>query len=838
MNQPTAIEPQVFAFTDPLATEHAVSGGKGANLARAARDLPVPPGVVIGSAAYRAFVAPLHDAIRAVLDDAALDHAARSSRIQSMLLAQPVPSAVCNELATMMRDTGLLDTPVAVRSSGTLEDLPGAAFAGQHDTVLGVRGVDAVVEAIRRCYASLWNAHVMPYRERLGLDHLDAAMAVVVQKMVQVGAHEAAGVAFSIDPVRGALGQVLINAAFGLGETVVGGEEPVDEFRLQRDDFGEVETVIADKPHALVTDADGGTRRVALSAEQAAAASLDSEQRRAVAKLALAAETHFGFPQDIEWAWQDGQLYLLQSRAVTRIPARWTRDESAERFPTPVTPLTWDLCEAGFHASLNHSFRLMGLPPFGDKWFAMRDYYIYGNQNAVQLYSGRTPTKMLKDVDSIRAALPQIATQFAWVQELPVRWMRDLDTYLIGIGALMREPLDGLPLNQLWDYVLRINALGASYFLPNIAISLTQRTLYVGLQQMLRLALPQDQAQSVFDQLLAVTDTKTGQVNAELWSLSRLLRMDAPLHRRLLAAPSVELLPELPDHPVFHAEFERFLARHGHRELDFDAYHPTWIEAPHIVLDQLKMLVDRPDEDRAAAERQQKVAQAAMEHTVLAHAPEELRYLVHEVIRLARTYTALDDLEHYQTTRLHLPFRRGLKAIGTRLVERGVLGDPMDVYFVPLAILDAAMHSGELAPITDAAALHKAGYLAACERTPDWIFGEAEPVDLDGGDVLKGLGGSPGVVEGEVFVVRSPEDFPHFPKRAILVARTTNPAWTPLFYQASGVITESGGPLSHGAVTARELGLPAVMSVRHVMRLLVNGQRVRIDGRNGTVQML
>lgn len=829
---------QLFAFTDPQAAEHAVSGGKGANLARAAQHLPVPPGIVVGSEVYREFVAPLHEAIRHVLDDATFDHAARSERIQALLLAQPLPSSLRGELAAKLETLDLADAPVAVRSSGTLEDLPGAAFAGQHDTLLGIRGVDAVLDAIRRCYASLWNAHVLPYRERMGLNHLDAAMAVVVQKMVQVGEREAAGVAFSIDPVRGALDQVLINAAFGLGETVVGGEEPVDEYRLKRSDMSEVEALIAEKPQALVTGAAGGTRHTPLSAEQAHAPALAEAQRRAVAQLALAAEQHFGFPQDIEWAWQDGTLYLLQSRAVTRIPARWTRDESAERFPNPVTPLTWDLCEAGFHASLNHSFRLMGLPPFGDKWFAMRDYYIYGNQNAVELYSGRTPAKMLKDVESIRAALPQIAAQFAWVQELPVRWMRDLDTYLLGIGALMREPLDGRPLNELWDYVLRINALGASYFLPNIAISLTQRTLYVALQQMLRLALPADQAQQVFDQLLAVTDTKTGQVNAELWSLSRLLRMDAALHARLRSGPSVELLEELPQHPAFHAEFQRFLARHGHRELDFDAYHPTWVEAPQIVLDQLKMLVDRPDEDRAAAELAQKAAQAAMEHSVLSHAPEELRYLVHEVIRLARTYTALDDLEHYQTTRLHLPFRRGLKAIGAQLVERGVLADPMDVYFVPLAVLDGALHSGELASITEAAARHKTGYLAACARTPDWIFGEAEPVEVDGSHVLKGLGGSPGIVEGEVFVVRSPEDFPHFPKDAILVARTTNPAWTPLFYQARGVITESGGPLSHGAVTARELGLPAVMSVRHVMRLLVNRQRVRIDGRHGTVEVL
>lgn len=828
----------VLALTDPHALDAARSGGKGASLARAAQHLPVPPGVVVDAAVYREFVAPLRVRISEVLGDTALDHADKSERIRALLLAQDWPAGVRNELANALAAAGLENAPVAVRSSGTMEDLPGAAFAGQHDTFLGVRGADAVLEAARRCYASLWNAHVLPYRERLGLDHLDAAMAVVVQRLVQVGAEEAAGVAFSIDPVRGELGEVLINAAFGLGETVVAGESPVDEFRLRRDALTETDAVIADKPHALIADATHGTRQVDLPAPQRDRPALDDAQRRAVAQLALAAEIHFGFPQDIEWAWQDGTLYLLQSRPITRIPARWTRDESAERFPNAVTPLTWDLCEAGFHASLNHSFRLMGLPPFGDKWFAMRDYHIYGNQNAVELYSGRTPLRFLKDVDSLRAALPEIARQYAWVQELPVHWMRDLDTYLIEIGALMREPLDGRPLSALWDYVLRINALGSRYFLPNIAISLTQRTLYAALLHMLKLALAPEQAQQVFDRLLAVTDTKTGQVNAELWGLSRQVRGEPALRDKMARLDGLALVAELPAHPAFKAAFDILLQRHGHRELDFDAYHPTWAEAPQTVLDQVKLLCERPDEDRASAERRQKAAQADMEHQVLAAAPEELRYLVHEVIRLARVYTALDDLEHYQTTRLTLPFRRGLRAIGERLVDAGVLAEPMDVFFVPFAPLDAALRSGDLHALPALAAQHKAGYEAARQRTPDWVYGEHEAAPAVDGQTLQGLGGSPGVVEGEVFLVHGPEDFARFPREAILVARTTNPAWTALFYQAAGVITESGGPLSHGAVTARELGLPAVMSVRHAMQLLRDGERVRVDGRQGRVYRL
>lgn len=285
-------------------------------------------------------------------------------------------------------------------------------------------------------------------------------------------------------------------------------------------------------------------------------------------------------------------------------------------------------------------------------------------------------------------------------------------------------------------------------------------------------------------------------------------------------------------------KIQAFLARHGHRELDFDAYQPTWIEAPHTVLDQLRLLASREDEDRIGHERDQKIAQVAMEHRVLAEAPEELRYLVHEVIRLARVYTALDDLEHYQTTRLTLPFRRGLRELGERLVERGVLAECMDIFFVPFKTLDAAIRSSDLSAIPAAVSQHKAGYLAARAKAPDWVYGESAVIDPADERDLTGLGGSPGVVEGEVFLVHGPEDFAHFPKDAILVARTTNPAWTPLFYQARGVITESGGPLSHGAVTARELGLPAVMSVRHVLQRLQNGDRVRVDGAQGRIQRL
>lgn len=881
-----------LAFTDPLATALSTSGGKGASLAKSAQSLPVPGGFIVTAEAYAQFVAPLQDRITELLD---ADTPAEA--IGDLIRGTPVPDSWLAEFEVAATTAGLSDQAVAVRSSGTMEDLPGAAFAGQHDTYLGVRGTEPIAEAVRDCYASLWNPHAFRYRQQLGVAQLEAKMAVVVQLMVAVGAEEAAGVAFSVDPVRGNTDEVLVNAAFGLGETVVGGEEPVDEFRIARTDGAQLASEIADKPTALImrelaaeentategtVSADSGsdahtdsgsdnahgdarTTVVHLGEDQRTRPALSAEQAWAVAELSVRAEDHFGFPQDIEWAFSGDELFLLQSRPITRVAPRWTRDESAERFPTPVTPLTWDLVEAGFHHSLNHSFDLMGLPPFDDKWFVMRDFYIYGNQTAVDLYAGRLPTAMLSSVETITESLPEIASRFGWVQELPVQWMRDLDTYLMGIGRLSHEPLEDKSLAEVWDHVIAISDLGTEYFRPNIAISLTQRTLYGALSHMLEMALDKEQAQLVFERLLASTETKTSQVNAELWELSRTVRDDPELLSALRTHTGEEGPAVLGDFPDFAGDFESFLAQHGHRELDFDAYHPTWVEAPHIVLDQIRLLADRAENPSADSDMERKVVQAETERAVVNAAPEKLRYLVQEVIRLARAYTALDDLEHYQTTRLTLPMRRALRELGRRLVDFGVLTDPIDVYFIDFEPLNEAIRAADasgtgadsarrdadgsddtaggqgspaeaLAGLTAIAEENRAGYREAVARTPEWEHGRVPEIGDDtDGEAIKGTAGSPGEVEGEVFVVQSPEDFSSFPDGAILVARTTNPAWTALFYQAGGVITESGGALSHGAVTARELGLPAVMAVREATSRFTSGQRVSVNGSNGTV---
>lgn len=836
-------------FEEPAATRLEHTGGKGANLALLTqRGFPVPPGFVVSAGAYRAFIAgaPWLTARVAALpvgDAPALRAACETLR--AGLARLPLPAGLEEEIrARLGRWTAA--QAFSVRSSSTMEDLASAAFAGQHETFLHCLGAEQVLSRLKDCWLSLWADRAVAYRHQQHFDHALAAMAVVVQEMVPCAA---AGVGFSIDPVSGDLGALVIDANFGLGESVVSGEAEVDHWMLDKATLAVREARIAQKTRRVVAaGAEGGTREEHLAGEDAGAPALDAAQLRELAALLVRVEQSYAFPQDIEWGFAGGKLFLLQSRPITTIPPRWTRDESAERFPNVITPLIWDFVEEGFHRSLNHSFRLMGFPPFGGKWFGLLEHYVYGNQSAVDLYARRVPFAPPQDFDGLRTAIPKLREDYAWVQELPLAWHRDLDFYLLKIGEFSAEPLAERSARDVWAHVLRVNEHGADYFLPNIAISITHGTLYRLLHALLRLAVGPEAAAPLFDRLMAHCETKTGIINKELVELARLVRSQPDLVAALQARSSRALAADgaLAAWPEFEARFRKFLRDHGHREIEFDAYAPTWVEAPWVVLDNLRLLLQSPlDATAEEKELELRIRQQTAELELFRALPADLHFFYGEILRLARLYTSLDDLEHYQTTRLTLPLRRGLRELGSRFVARGVFDEPMDVFFAHRAQIEAALAAASdvgWRALGEQVRAQKASYLAARARAPEWVWGAAEGASRTAAAsderALKGIPGSAGVAEGPVFLVRSSDDFAAFPKNAILVARTTSPTWTPLFYNAAAVVTESGGPLSHGAVTAREMRIPAVMAVKGVLALLQNGQRVRVDGAAGRVELL
>ncbi len=817
-------------------------GGKGNNLiALTAAGFPVPPGFVVTAQAYLRF---LQGVAGLELELAALDYEnpdrlrEQCRRLRERLVKVPLPAEV--EVA-IRAALGRFDPKAAfaVRSSSTFEDLAQAAFAGQHDTYLNIKGEEPILQRVRECFVSLWQDRAVLYRHHQGFSQTEARMAVVVQRQV---ACDRAGVGFSIDPVTGRLDCLVLDANYGLGESVVAGECAIDHFELDKQTLATAHQVLGHKQTMIVATADG-TAEQHVPAELADVACLSAAQIQAVAQLLKMVEAHYGWPQDIEWGWLGESLFLFQARPVTTFQPRWTRDESAERFPQPMTPLSWDFLSVAFRRSMTHSFELMGLPPLQGDWFGWFDHYIYGNQNAVTLVGSFRPLRA-RTPQELAAEIPNLRRRFGWVLELPVRWARDLDRYLIRLGRLQATSLDEATIPEIVQHINHALDVATEYFMPNIAISMTQAFLHRLLHALVGMAAGPDKALPIVDGLLAGCETKTSVVNRELHELAQLAAKTYPAVGQALAKlAGAEFLRHgmLAEFPEFAARFQRFLEDHGHREMDMDYYHATWSEQPSIVLDALALILRGQPEDPGETARKQRIRYSETEHHFLGGVPEDLRFFFREMIRLARTYTALDDLEHYQTTRINPIARRAALALGRRLQERGVVETADDVFFLRKADLDHLMETYPHEPreeLRRKAAAGRAAYHAALERKPAWSLEEtASPVETGDANVLRGLPGSPGRVTGPCFRVLDPSDFARFPKNAILVARTTNPAWTPLFYSALGLVTESGGPLSHGAVTAREMALPAVMSVRNVLSVLRDGQTVTVDGTQGVVRL-
>jgi pyruvate,water dikinase len=372
---------------------------------------------------------------------------------------------------------------------------------------------------------------------------------------------------------------------------------------------------------------------------------------------------------------------------------------------------------------------------------------------------------------------------------------------------------------------------------------MTQAFLHRLLHALVKMAAGPEQSLESLDGLLLGIETKTSLVNAELHELA-ILAGRFPELSQAIRQQGGQMVWENRLHerfPEFAERFKKLLIDHGHRETDMDYRIPTWSQQPAVVLDCIGLVLRGGlSESPAQTARQQRVRFAETELKFLSSLPEELRFFFRELIRLTRSYTSLDDFEHYQTTRVNPVARRAALVLGQRLTERGILSEPGDVFFARKQELDqliAADFSKGVEGFQAAVEIAKQSYHQSWQQTPKWSLTEDLPPSSDT-DSLSGLPGSPGQATGPCYIVHSPADFLQFPQGAILVARTTNPAWTPLFYSASGLITESGGPLSHGAVTAREMKLPAVMSIRGVLSKLVNGQQVRVDGTRGSVTIL
>ena len=465
--------PVVLLLDDTAATLEWV-GGKGASLAHmASAGLPVPPGFHITTAAYRRFVDAngLQKSILAGLAAAQADVAGSlelaSGRIETLFTGARMP----DDLSGAIRQAYLAlggDMPVAVRSSATAEDLPGLSFAGQQETYLNIQGTDAVLEAVKKCWASLWTARAIGYRLMHEVDQESVAMAVVVQQLV---AADAAGIMFTANPVNGRRDEVMINAAWGLGEAVVGGLVTPDALTVDKESGKVVAEQISTK-EVMTVRSGGGTHEEPAPPELRTKPVLSPQSAAELARLGVEIEGMYGQPMDIEWALQDGRVFILQARPITALPqppagavgwqlpdpkGMYVRSSVLELLPDPLSPLFATL---GLHAfsqamaAMLRSFGVEGFMTDRDALIAINGYGYY-DLSYSPLQAAKAAAAMPRFLALLPSLLPSART----------RWQEERLHYRALSERWRMADLAALPAAALLDGICEITDEAAEYYI-------------------------------------------------------------------------------------------------------------------------------------------------------------------------------------------------------------------------------------------------------------------------------------------------------------------------------------------------------------------------------------
>lgn len=843
-------------------------GGKGANLGELiTAGLDVPPGFCVTTAAYRravveaGLVGAIDEALRDVRTDDPASAEIASARITALFEGLTLPDDLAGAILAAYRALGA--PPVAVRSSATAEDLPGASFAGQQATSLNVRDPDALLGAVRRCWASLWSARAIAYRQRQGFHHDRVAVAVVVQQLVPA---EVAGVLFTANPVTGARDEMVVNAALGLGEAVVGGLITPDSFALDRETLTvrerqtgrqEVETVLAER----------GTTERPLDPDQAARPTLNDAQLARLGEVGLAIERHFGGPQDIEWAYADGRLWVLQARPITNLPpapledvrweppfpnSAWWRRQVVENLPEPLSPLFDELyVREGLELSIDAFMAFFGLTYFRLEDVADRPFFAtvngYAYSRANYKLGWRTVPALL------RVTLDEFRILF---REAPAYWREQaLPAYLDTIERWQALDLADTPDERLLAGVRELALEDARYWLACALVIGAAKITDALLGRFLRVAAPGRGLTS--GMFLRGFPSPTVEAEAELEGLAERIRASDELRALVAATPAAglpEALRSTSTGQTWLAAFAQYLDRYGHQIYNLDFVVPTQADDPLPVLLSLKAMVQQAGHDPRTRQRAIVAERDALVEETARSLDPLRRKLFRVLLGWAQRFGPYREQALFYMGAGWPALRRLALELGRRLVEGGSLLAAEDVFFLETSELREAATARvadqakpELAHLTrERRELREARKrLHPPPVVPPGHKLRFGPIDMSAwetqrhneptGAVLSGFAVSPGRATAPASVIHSPSDFSRMEPGTILVCPTTTPAWTPLFSQASGLVTDVGGVLAHGSIVAREYGIPAVLGTGQASQRIRHGQSVTVDGDRGVV---
>ncbi|MGP4031001.1 PEP/pyruvate-binding domain-containing protein [Pseudarthrobacter sp. 1C304] len=885
-------------------------GGKAANLGELMRaGLRVPAGFVLTTRAYRqATAAAGLDAVHAALAATAPDDlprlAALAADARERVLASDVPAGIADAVRAACAALGP-DTPVAVRSSATAEDLPFASFAGQQDTFLNVAGADDVVEAVRRCWASLWTDRAVSYRATHGIAPSAVALAVVVQRMVDAAV---AGVLFTANPVTGRRHEAVIDASPGLGEAVVSGAVNPDRFVVDSATGKVTERRIGSKGVAVRPRPGGGTEQVSVPGAGPGPC-LDDAQLAELELLGRRAELHFGAPQDLEWAIDGrGTLWLTQSRPITTLyplpsrrrvpdgPRAYFCFSLAQGLTRPLTPMGL-ACFRLIASSVARAAHFdVPVPRDGPPPYAEAGQRIFFDLTPVVRSSvGRAVVPRVFDVMEARSAAVlrrlfedprlSVTVRSPWpvlrhvapvaararVPETLLRGLvrpeaalRRVEKFGERFRAALAVPAGSTPVQRL-DHVERILAKELFAVVPSIIpLPALGFALLAGAGKLLGSGAGPGSLQTV---LRGLPHNVTTEMDLALWQLASAIRADdaaAALFDGSAvdgAGPDGEgpddgVLAELAGRyrarklpAVAQSGLAGFLGRYGHRAVaEIDVGMPRWSDDPSHILGVLANYLRLEDPGQAPdglftkaakeAEAQvERLAGAAGERSRLRAA------LVRAALKRTRLFAGLRELPKYHIVEALAAVRGQLLVVGTALAAAGSISAPDDVFFLDLAEAREGLTG---TPLQHLVAQRRGDYAQELGRRhiprvllsdgtePEAVHAARPGTGPATPGLLTGAPASAGTATAPARVILEPRGARLEPGE-ILVAPSTDPGWTPLFLTAGGLVMEMGGPNSHGAVVAREYGIPAVVGVPDATTLISTGQRITVDGAAGTV---
>jgi pyruvate,water dikinase len=850
-------------------TQAAVVGGKGAHLGELSRieGLHVPPGFCVTTHAFQQIMAEAPaiderlDRLSRLKSDDREPIRALSEEIRLAIAGIAIPDDLAAAITGALAQLGE-QTACAVRSSATAEDLPTASFAGQQDTYLNIVGPAAVLQHVSRCWASLFTERAVTYRLRNGFDHRKVQMAVVVQRMVRA---QAAGIVFTADPLTGNRKVSTVEATFGLGEALVSGLVNADVYKVRDGDI--VERTVGAKLLAILASPAGGTQQQAIAPELQQQPALTDAQVVRLAQLGRLIEAHFGRPQDIEWCLVDDEFQIVQSRPITTLfPIPAASDEEnhvyvsvghQQMMTDPMKPLglsLWQLttprpmAEAGGRLFVDVT-RILASPAsragildlLGKSDLLIRD--------ALQTVLDRGDF-----IPSLADEAPGTAP--AGGAPAPIETDPAIVIELIGrdqesVAALKRD-VQTKSGSELLDFILAdIQELKRLLFDPRghqVFMSAIEATWW--LNEHLQAWLGEKGAADTLAQ--SVPNNVTSEMGLGLLDVADAIRPHPDVVSYLQHVENENFLDELPrlaGGREARDAIRAWLDRYGMRGVgEIDITRPRWSERPTTLLPLILGNV-RNFEPGAAARRFEQGRQVAWqkEQELL----ERLRALpdgeqkadeTKRMIDRVRTFIGYREYPKYGMVSRYFVYKQALLEEAERLVQAHVLRETEDIFYLRFDELHDVVRTNQVDDLL--IQQRKDAFRFYQTLTPPRVLtsdGEGVAGSYGHNDwpagALVGLAVSAGTVEGRARVILDMAEADLEPGD-ILVTAYTDPSWTPLFVAIKGLVTEVGGLMTHGAVIAREYGLPAVVGVEHATRLIRDGQRIRVHGTDGYVEIL